>query len=140
MRIVSLARTVGGIKCDAEIGFDHRCDPAGEAKKPPVYATACRWAAATGLDRPHGGAVNVFFALTLRPTYQCHARMPLRCGREKTATTRMGKPSQSKPPSLAELRREIDRIDEAMHRLLMERGDIIDRLIAAKQTQEKGSA
>jgi chorismate mutase len=66
--------------------------------------------------------------------------MPLRCGREKTATTRMGKPSQSKPPSLAELRREIDRIDEAMHRLLMERGDIIDRLIAAKQTQEKGSA
>ena len=66
--------------------------------------------------------------------------MPLRCGREKTATTHMGKPSQSKPPSLAELRREIDRIDEAMHRLLMERGDIIDRLIAAKQTQEKGSA
>src|SRR5215813_6066159 len=43
-------------------------------------------------------------------------------------------------PSLGELRREIDRIDEAMHRLLMERGDIIDRLIAAKQTQEKGSA
>ena len=66
--------------------------------------------------------------------------MPLRCGREKAATTRMGKPPQSKPPSLAELRREIDRIDEAMHRLLMERGDIIDRLIAAKQTQEKGSA
>jgi len=66
--------------------------------------------------------------------------MPSRCGREETATTRMGKPSQSKPPSLAELRREIDRIDEAMHRLLMERGDIIDRLIAAKQTQEKGSA
>src|SRR6187399_3046417 len=44
------------------------------------------------------------------------------------------------PPSLAELRREIDRIDEAMHRLLMERGEIIDRLIATKQTQETGSA
>src|ERR671921_3017191 len=43
-------------------------------------------------------------------------------------------------PSLAELRREIDRIDEAMHRLLMERGDIIDRLIAVKRTQETGSA
>jgi chorismate mutase len=43
-------------------------------------------------------------------------------------------------PSLADLRREIDRIDEAMHRLLMERGDIIDRLIAAKRTQETGSA
>lgn len=43
-------------------------------------------------------------------------------------------------PSLAELRREIDRIDEAMHRLLMQRGEIIDRLIAVKQTQETGSA
>jgi chorismate mutase len=43
-------------------------------------------------------------------------------------------------PSLAELRKEIDRIDESMHRLLMERGDIIDRLIATKKTQESGSA
>src|SRR5947209_11048883 len=43
-------------------------------------------------------------------------------------------------PSLADLRREIDRIDEAMHRLLMERGDIIDRLIATKNTAESGSA
>ena len=33
------------------------------------------------------------------------------------------------PPPLAELRREIDRIDEAMHGLLMERGQIISRLI-----------
>lgn len=52
----------------------------------------------------------------------------------------MAKTSQSKPPSLADLRHEIDRIDEAMHRLLMERGKIVDRLIAAKQTQESGSA
>src|SRR5882762_7141869 len=44
------------------------------------------------------------------------------------------------PPSLADLRREIDRIDEAMHRLLMERGDIIDRLITVKRTAESGSA
>src|SRR6266853_2569922 len=44
------------------------------------------------------------------------------------------------PPPLAELRREIDRLDEAMHRLLMERGEIIGRLIKAKQTQESGSA
>ena len=44
------------------------------------------------------------------------------------------------PPSLASLRQEIDRIDEAMHKLLMERGEIIDRLSAAKQTQESGSA
>jgi chorismate mutase len=46
----------------------------------------------------------------------------------------------SPPPSLSDLRREIDHIDEAMHRLLMERGDIIDRLIAVKGTQESGSA
>src|SRR5438128_9364701 len=52
----------------------------------------------------------------------------------------MVKPSRSETPPLADLRREIDRIDEAMHRLLMERGEIIDRLIATKQTQETGSA
>jgi chorismate mutase len=50
------------------------------------------------------------------------------------------KVSVSQAPSLASLRQEIDRIDEAMHKLLMERGEIIDRLIAAKQTQESGSA
>lgn len=43
-------------------------------------------------------------------------------------------------PSLAELRQEIDRIDESMHRLLMERGTIIDRLISVKKTSESGSA
>jgi chorismate mutase len=43
-------------------------------------------------------------------------------------------------PSLADLRRDIDRIDEGMHKLLMERGDIIDRLIAVKQGKETGSA
>ena len=44
------------------------------------------------------------------------------------------------PPNLAGLRQEIDRIDEAMHGLLMERGEIIDRLIAVKKSQESGSA
>ncbi len=44
------------------------------------------------------------------------------------------------PPSLAELRKEIDAIDEQMHHLLMQRGDIIDRLIRVKQSQEVGSA
>src|SRR3954454_7085603 len=42
--------------------------------------------------------------------------------------------------TLAELRREIDRIDETMHRLLMERGEIIDRLIAVKRTSDRSSA
>src|SRR5436305_7284205 len=59
---------------------------------------------------------------------------------EETAKSAMVKPSQSETPSLPELRREIDRIDQAMHGLLMERGEIIDHLIAAKQTQETGSA
>src|SRR4030088_3267780 len=44
------------------------------------------------------------------------------------------------PPTLGDLRREIDRIDDAMHRLLMERGEIIDTLIATKKTAESGSA
>jgi chorismate mutase len=44
------------------------------------------------------------------------------------------------PPSLQVLRQEIDAIDEQVHRLLMARGDIIDRLIQVKQTQEVGSA
>jgi chorismate mutase len=44
------------------------------------------------------------------------------------------------PPQLADLRREIDRIDEAMHRLLLERGEIVGRLIKAKRTAESGSA
>src|SRR3954466_2169890 len=44
------------------------------------------------------------------------------------------------PPTLADLRREIDRIDAAMHHLLMERGEIIDTLIATKKTAESGSA
>src|SRR3954453_21413042 len=54
-----------------------------------------------------------------------------------------GKAMTNKPkdaPSLGDLRREIDRIDEAMHGLLMERGRIIDRLIATKKTSDSGSA
>jgi chorismate mutase len=42
--------------------------------------------------------------------------------------------------TLADLRREIDEIDAAMHKLLMQRGEIIDRLIAVKHTEEAGSA
>jgi len=46
------------------------------------------------------------------------------------------------PLSLADLRAEIDRIDEAMHRLLMERSEIIDRLVQVKRNAgaEVGSA
>ncbi len=52
----------------------------------------------------------------------------------------MSKPPRSDNSSLTELRAEIDLIDETMHGLLMQRGEIIDRLIAVKQTQESGSA
>jgi chorismate mutase len=52
------------------------------------------------------------------------------CNMETTATAL----------SLTDLRAEIDRIDAAMHALLMERGDIIDRLIKVKRTTESGSA
>jgi chorismate mutase len=52
----------------------------------------------------------------------------------------MTMPAQNQPIDLTALRREIDRIDAAMHGLLMERGEIIDRLIAVKRTQETGSA
>ena len=48
---------------------------------------------------------------------------------------------QSKPPeTLADLRVDIDRIDLAVHELLMERGAIIDRLIEIKARQGGGSA
>jgi chorismate mutase len=49
-------------------------------------------------------------------------------------------PKEPTPPSLAELRKDIDRIDETMHRLLIERSEIIGRLIAVKKSQETGSA
>ena len=42
--------------------------------------------------------------------------------------------------TLADLKIEIDRIDAALHRLLMERGDIIHRLIEAKTRQGGGPA
>jgi chorismate mutase len=49
-------------------------------------------------------------------------------------------PDLDQPPSLAELRKDIDRIDAAMHGLLIERSEIIGRLIAVKKSQETGSA
>jgi chorismate mutase len=52
----------------------------------------------------------------------------------------MAKSPRQATPSLADLRREIDRIDAHMHALLIERGEIIDRLIAVKKTEETGSA
>lgn len=49
-------------------------------------------------------------------------------------------PAPASAISLADLRAEIDRIDTAMHELLMERGQVIERLIEVKKTQVSGSA
>jgi chorismate mutase len=48
--------------------------------------------------------------------------------------------SESPKQTLADLRAEIDRIDTAMHELLIERGTVIDRLIEIKSRQGGGSA
>src|ERR1700720_789791 len=52
----------------------------------------------------------------------------------------MPKTPRKTTTSLADLRRDIDRIDADMHALLIERGEIIDQLIAVKKTEETGSA
>jgi chorismate mutase len=43
-------------------------------------------------------------------------------------------------PTLADIRAEIDRLDAAMHELLMERSAVIETLIDVKKTGESGSA
>ena len=50
----------------------------------------------------------------------------------------MAKSTRKTIPSLADLRRDIDRIDAAMHELLIERGEIIDQLIAVKRRKRPG--
>src|SRR5579863_2326357 len=52
----------------------------------------------------------------------------------------MPKPPRHSNQTLADLRQEIDSIDEQMHELLIKRGEIIDHLIAVKKTEETGSA
>ena len=48
--------------------------------------------------------------------------------------------TEQQPPTLEALREEIDRIDRDLHARLIERGEIIDRLIAVKARQGGGSA
>ena len=68
MRIIRFPRALGGINHDAELGFDHvhLLDPSSRARPAPAMT-----AIVTGLDRPRGRAVNVFFALRALRTYQC---------------------------------------------------------------------
>jgi chorismate mutase len=61
----------------------------------------------------------------------------------KNARATPPQPSQTMTDTSAtldDLRLEIDRIDEAMHRLLIERGAIIDELVRVKRTDETGAA
>ena len=123
VRIVRLARARRRDRCDAELGLDHR------ASRLPCARTAlrrtARQAAATGLDRPARPTVNVFFDFAPCPPINAArfvTSLPCRHGQSIRPTHRS--------PICA---REIDRIDEAMHALLMERGEIIDRLIAVKK-------
>src|ERR1700682_1791798 len=67
---------------------------------------------------------------------QCSLPAPSQCSFQGLKMSQ----SPPAPPSLEVLRKEIDTIDEQVHRLLMARGDIIDRLISVEQTQEVGSA
>ncbi len=61
--------------------------------------------------------------------------------RAPSAPTPRDRPMPAAPPvSLADLRADIDRIDTTMHHLLMERGQVIERLIDVKKTQVSGSA
>jgi chorismate mutase len=54
--------------------------------------------------------------------------------------TPSSKPVEGQAPTLADLRNEIDRIDRAMHELLIERSGIVDTLIKVKKSNETGSA
>src|SRR5215471_14659466 len=97
-----------------------------------VQIAVRRYADGRGLDRRRPESVNVFFAFAPCPPYQWPRRRPQR--------DIMVKATRTDVPSLADLRAEIDRIDTTMHALLMERGDIIGRLIEVKRTSESGSA
>ncbi len=68
-----------------------------------------------GGERPH-------------PSNAAQRRFPVTASLRMLKSPKMSK-SPPAPPSLEVLRKEIDSIDEQVHRLLMARGDIIDRLI-----------
>ncbi|MCB8837244.1 chorismate mutase [Aurantimonas sp. VKM B-3413] len=52
----------------------------------------------------------------------------------------MNAPTKADPSRLLELRAKIDAIDESVHRLLMQRAEVIDELIKVKGTARNGAA
>jgi chorismate mutase len=133
MRIVRFARAVGQIERGA--GISHKSFPERRISRRLRRQKGSQ----RGVNRPLWHGVNVFFDFGLNGTYQSPAPPDLIAGLGRRTWT-MPKPPRHKDVSLADLRREIDRIDEAMHALLLERSEIIDTLIAVKKTEETGSA
>ena len=72
----------------------------------------------------------------------CHVRRPpIEEPGASSSSSSKPRPVMTTPhETLSDLRIEIDRIDAAMHELLIERGTIIDRLIAVKARSGGGSA
>ena len=52
---------------------------------------------------------------------------------DRTLTGKIQKPMSASPPSLEELRREIDEIDDAIHDLLMRRAQVVEQIGIAKR-------
>lgn len=79
-------------------------------------------------------------AFSLREALSPSPENPLISVLRRSQAEDMPMDQPQKLETLADLRVDIDRIDAAMHELLMERGRIIDRLIAVKARQGGGSA
>ena len=116
--------------------------PAGPSEAAVVRTRVCDHTRRTGslaighLARPSRSGDPV------RATWQAPAEAAKRAAHSaRNAVHDRQATRRPRPRPLADLRQEIDRIDEAMHRLLMERGTIIDRLIAVKKASgDSGSA
>src|SRR5437764_3505814 len=89
----------------------------------------------------HGGTVNVFFDFAAGLAYESAPVWPpmARPGSRQEAAL-MSATGEGDSHALSELRARIDAIDAEMHRLLMQRGAVIDSLIRLKGTSRPGAA
>src|ERR1700687_3232996 len=102
--------------------------------RPLVKARLGQRGAPIALRAPEFATFSLLLGIVL--PNQCSLPAPSQCSFQGLKMSQ----SPPAPPSLEVLRKEIDTIDAQVHSLLMQRGDIIDRLIQVKQTQEVGSA
>src|ERR1700719_4334877 len=106
----------------------------------PGVVAPRRFGGRRGVNRPLASGVNDLLDWSL--IFLCFQPWPLlsiSAFLRRRAGPMPKPPHQQQPMSLADLRRDIDRIDEAMHALLIESGEIIERLIAVKQPQDSCS-